>query len=147
MKIRFFAASLLLLSMLSCRTQNGRVVLEKFDNGKPKTERWFSIEHDDTLFSHEVQYHPDGQKKLEGALTADGQRDSTWTAWREDGKLWSQTSYSNGKENGVSVAYYPNGQKYYEGRFVNGQRVGLWLFYDEAGQEVNRQDFGKPVVE
>ena len=145
MKTKYLFTLLFTITMLSCRTQNGRVVTEKFDNGKPKAGRWFAVEHGDTLFSREVQYHSNGEKSLEGALTAAGERDSTWTAWREDGKLWSQTTYTNGKENGVSVAYYPNGQKYYEGRYVNGRRAGIWLFYDETGREVNRQDFGKPL--
>lgn len=146
MNQRIFITSFWLAFLVSCGPQQSRLITEKYGNEKPKVEKAYTIKGGDTIFTHEVHYHPNGQKKLEGALD-NGLRDSTWTAWREDGKIWSQSTYRKGVEHGVAVAYHATGLKYYEGRFVDGKRVGIWRFYDETGREVNTQDFGKATPE
>lgn len=142
MNQRILITLLWLAIVTSCRPQHGSLIVEKYGNEKPKVEKTFTLQGGDTVFTHEIHYHPNGQKKLEGALDH-GLRDSTWTTWREDGKLWSQAAYRKGLEHGMAVAYHASGMKYYEGLFVDGQRVGIWRFYDETGREVNTQDFGK----
>lgn len=147
MNIRFSATLLMMLTVafISCRSQSGRVTVGKFDNNRPRIIKWFKMVDGDTVYTHEIHYYANGQKSLEGALDND-LRDSTWTTWREDGKLWSQSTYKKGRENGVSVTYHATGQKYYEGQYFNGHRVGIWRFYDETGREVNTQDFGRAPV-
>ncbi|PKP25842.1 MAG: hypothetical protein CVU06_03850 [Bacteroidetes bacterium HGW-Bacteroidetes-22] len=142
MKLRISTTLMMMVVIMACRPQNRQLITERYDEKTPKVVKEFQIDKGDTSFTREIQYYPNGQKHLEGAL-AEGKRDSIWTTWREDGKLWSQATYRNGVEHGVSVAYHPTGAKYYEGRFFKGQRVGIWRFYDETGKEVNSQDFGR----
>lgn len=146
MKLRITSTLLMIVVFLACKPQNGKLVTEQYEGNTSKVVKEFVINKGDTTFTKEIQFYPNGQKHLEGSLV-DGKRDSTWTTWREDGKLWSQATYRNGLEHGVSVAYHPTGAKYYEGRFYNGQRVGVWRFYDETGKEVNSRDFGRVPVQ
>ena len=82
MKLRFSATLMMMLTVafISCRSQNGQVIVEKFDNNNPKVIKWFTMVDGDTVFTHEIQYYSNGQKSLEGALD-NNLRDSTWTAW------------------------------------------------------------------
>src|SRR3712207_2747018 len=42
---------------------------------------------------------------------------------------------------GPYVSYHPNGQKRSEGQYADGFRTGLWVFYDEAGQQTGQTQF------
>ena len=46
----------------------------------------------------------------------------------------------NGKEEGLWISWYPNGQKESEGNFVNGQE-GLWTTWYPNGQKKSEGDF------
>ena len=48
-----------------------------------------------------------------------------------DGKL---------KRNGWSRAYFSNGQLEREGSYTNGERVGIWQFYDGEGNPKRTED-------
>lgn len=45
----------------------------------------------------------------------------------------SEQSYTNGKDNGLWVFYYPNGKTQTKGLFNMGLRVGKWEYFHENG--------------
>lgn len=64
--------------------------------------------------------------------------DSVELAWEEfykNGKpiYWS-TFVPKLHENGLSIAWYPNGQVYSIANFINGQKIGNYLHYYENGK-------------
>ena len=44
--------------------------------------------------------------------------------------------YKLGKLHGMYTSYYKNGQKEYEGRYINNKRTGDWTYWDEKGQKL-----------
>ncbi|MBN2172629.1 MAG: hypothetical protein JW731_00765 [Bacteroidales bacterium] len=128
----------LLLFLLACVTKPVEFVEESFDNGKPKTVRYYK---DDSKLEmvKEILYYENGNKRMEGSYQ-NNERTGKWSYWYQDGTIWSEGVYKDGVENGLKTVYHENGQKYYEGLLVDGKRTGLWNFWDKNGiliKEIN----------
>jgi antitoxin component YwqK of YwqJK toxin-antitoxin module len=49
--------------------------------------------------------------------------------------MLNKTPYNNkGQAHGIWEVYYPNGQFYYKGTYVNGVQHGLWITYLDTGE-------------
>ena len=62
-------------------------------------------------------------------------------AYLENGKLYSKTPYVKGKMNGEYNLYNGNEKPIETGRFVNDEKEGLWIMYDEKGNETDRRNY------
>ena len=51
----------------------------------------------------------------------------------EKGILESEAEYKDGKMNGFSKLYYPNGKLLMSGQMKENKEVGNWKYYDENG--------------
>lgn len=131
----FILASLFLVSC--SRTS---VKKEKYENGTIKSEKTFERIDGKEHLVKEVQYHPNGKKYIEGGYK-DDLRDGFWASWYDDGQLWSEGEFRNGKSHGRRTVYHPNGQKYYEGTFDMGKRTGVWVFYNEEGLKIKEVNY------
>jgi antitoxin component YwqK of YwqJK toxin-antitoxin module len=139
--------SLLALLLAGCGSTVVDVVVEKFPDGKQKIVRKYSIDGKDSVLLKETVFYITQQKYMEGKFV-NGKRDSVWTAWLENGQIWTQGSYKNGLEDGIKIVYHENGMKFYEGRFKMGKRVGVWTFYGNDGVIAKRVDYdAKPPKE
>ena len=50
----------------------------------------------------------------------------------------------NGVNHGKTTTWHENGEKYYEGFYTEGERSGVWKFWDENGEfikEINYDSF------
>lgn len=125
--------ALILLVVISILTIscNGKkeVIEQKYANGNPKV---VSIYQNDRIIT-QSEYYENGQLKIIGDLTENGKRKGKWQYWYNDGTIWSECEYTDGKQNGLNTVYFPNGQKRFEGRFKMGKRIGEWKFWDENG--------------
>jgi antitoxin component YwqK of YwqJK toxin-antitoxin module len=137
-KLCYFFIGLILLASCS-RTS---VKKENFDDGKIKSEKTYQKIDGEEQIVNEVQYHPNGQKYMEGSYK-NGLRDGYWASWYKDGKLWSEGAFVKGESHGKRTVYFPNGRIYYEGNFDMGKRSGVWVFYDENGEIVNQINYDK----
>ncbi len=108
-------------------------------------------------------FHPNGQKKLEGRYL-NGKQQGAWASWHENGQKAVEVSFAegtqvgrrttwynngqkkheanwiDGKADGLSMKWYENGQKEIEGRWIDGEQDGFWTSWHENGQrktEVN----------
>jgi len=135
MKKQMWIAGIMMLWIAACQSgpRNVEVVAEKFLDGKPKVVRLYQINGIDSLLLRETIYYQTGQKYMEGKFV-NGKRDSIWTAWLRDGRIWSRGGYKNGLEDGPKVVYHENGQLFYEGQFRLGRKVGTWKFYSPDGE-------------
>lgn len=53
----------------------------------------------------------------------------------------SEGNFVDGKREGKAIVYHENGNIYYEGYYKNGKECGTWKFYDDKGSlynEVNK---------
>jgi antitoxin component YwqK of YwqJK toxin-antitoxin module len=66
-------------------------------------------------------------------------RTGIWKSWYEDGSLWSEGRFVNGKRDGLGTVYHPNGKKHIEGAYTNGKRTGVWRSWNENGELISEQ--------
>jgi len=109
-----------------------------------------------------VERYDNGQKKSEGSFK-NGKLEGLWTTWDEDGSItvWasgiykagkkvaplkglvtihypsgqirSETSYKNGKKEGISTEWRQRGQTYSHGSYKDGELEGFWTYWNEDG--------------
>ena len=89
----------------------------------------------------ESTYYPNGQVQMRGGFDKDGERHGPWKSWYDNGNVWSESEFSNGKRHGVNTVYYQNGKKRYQGQFDNDEESGNWVFWDELGNVQKEQEF------
>lgn len=118
-------------------------VMSSYVNGLPQIERDFKMVDGKRLAVYEREFYEDGNLLKEGPLSSQKKRDGLWKSYYRDGVLWSEGDYKNGIREGKTITYFANGKKYYEGQFVNAQKSGVWKFWDEQGEFVNKIDFDK----
>jgi len=49
--------------------------------------------------------------------------------WHENGQLWYQNEYLNGKKHGLQQQWYMNGHIAYKERYVNDSMLGLQEYW------------------
>lgn len=124
-------------TLVSCGEK--KVVESTYDNGNPNVVHYYKKDKGEKVLTREEIFYEKGSKKMAGAFTSD-KRDGIWKAWYEDGTLWSEGEYKDGKRNGPGTTYHPNGKKHLEGNYKEDAQVGIWKIWDENGnleKEVN----------
>jgi len=88
-----------------------------------------------------VEYHPNGGIKIKGIYSETLTREGLWISYYDNGIKWSESYYSNGKLDGHSLTFYPNGKIRYLGEYKNDEKTGTWTFYDEVGNITNEEKY------
>lgn len=81
--------------------------------------------------------------KFQGEQDENKQRHGKWVYFSESGKEMNISHYKNGTLHGFMQVIRPNGALYYHGDFKDGERVGVWKFYDEQGKFSHETDYDK----
>lgn len=63
----------------------------------------------------------------------DDQRINKQLTYYPSGKIKSETSFVNGKENGLFTQYFLDGTPVTQGYYVNGMSEGYWFYYERTG--------------
>jgi len=130
----------LLVFLFACGTKEVEKVEVTFDSGKSKLVANYKIIKEKEVKVYEKELYENGKTKMEGAIE-DGKRVGKWKVHFEDGTLWSEGEYIEGKRSGTAKNYYPNGKLRYEGQFKEDKKIGRWKFYNEQGQLIEEKDF------
>ncbi len=133
---------LLLILIESCQPGTIKEVVDSYDNGQPKFEKYYQRNNDELVFIKEIHYYENGNKRIEGAIN-EGKREGVWIFWFEHGSLWREVNYSKGIPDGIAKAYHENGALFYQGTFLQGEKHGEWSFFDVEGKLVNQLTFEK----
>lgn len=88
-----------------------------------------------------IEYHPNGNIKMEGRLNEKGQRDGLWISYYENGTKWSESYYVDGLRDGHNLSFFPNGRIRYVGEYKNDKKVGTWKFYNEDGSFATEETY------
>ncbi|MCC7015240.1 MAG: hypothetical protein IT454_21960 [Planctomycetes bacterium] len=81
---------------------------------------------------------PSGARKSEcGEIVVDGRKvlDGDFQAWHENGQLEAQGKYVKGERSGLWKTYWSNGQPRSRGAFARDRRKGQWTVWREDGSE------------
>lgn len=127
-RIFLLATISLLLSCQGSNDETGEKISETTDE-----DTTVAITEDVTSSDKTIEYHPNGNIKMEGRLNDEGQRQGLWIAYYENGTKWSESYYVDGIRDGHSLSFYPNGRIRYVGEYKNDVKVGTWKFYNEDG--------------
>jgi antitoxin component YwqK of YwqJK toxin-antitoxin module len=128
-----FSISILLL----CGSCGGNS--EVTDNQNEKNEFRPLIEVIDGVYTEWYPGHK--QIKIRGRQSDDGTRQGVWKSYSEAGYEASVVYYVNGKKDGYTVVYHPNGALHFRGEYRMDEKVGLWSFYDENGELAEEINF------
>ena len=82
----------------------------------------------------EVGKHANGQKSEETTYK-DGKLEGLFTAWYESGQKALEGTFKDGKPEGPATAWHENGQKEYERMLKDGEEVSA-TYWDKEGNEI-----------
>lgn len=88
-----------------------------------------------------IEYHPNGGIKMIGIYSETLQREGLWISYYDNGIKWSESYYTNGKQDGHSLTFYPNGKVRYIGEYKNDEKTGTWTFYDDSGNITKEEKY------
>lgn len=81
-----------------------------------------------------TQFWPNGQKRLEMEYNC-GVKDGPRVTWYQDGKIWSQGAFADGRDHGHWVVWFPDGTKSQEFTMIRGMWHGVHTLWDATGQK------------
>jgi len=128
----------IILMIVSCKKENGRVQVEYFDNGQIKME--FVYKDGKQILLREYTYYDNGQTKTEG-IYKEGNLFIV-IKYNDKGIIKDEAYFNNNKLTGYAYLFHDNGCIYQLAEYKNAQREGLgYLFIknptdDEIGGAV-----------
>ena len=84
----------------------------------------------------EVEFYKNGQLKFVQNKNEDGKEDGLLISWYENGQKHSEGTWKDGEFVGLSTVWYENGQKKSEGTFKDGKEDGLFTSWYENGKKM-----------
>ena len=95
-----------------------------------------------------VAKHENGQKASETTFK-DGKPEGLATMWHKNGQKRSETTFKDGKPEGPTTMWYDNGQKWEEANYKDGKPEGPYTSWHKNGQKQSEGTFkdGKVVSE
>jgi antitoxin component YwqK of YwqJK toxin-antitoxin module len=79
------------------------------------------------------------QIKITGAKDDQGRKVGIWKLYTKKGVQQSVTEYKKGEKDGITIVRHPNGTIYYRGEYEKDEPSGVWKFYNEQGQLIERK--------
>lgn len=61
----------------------------------------------------------------------------------ETGTIKIRQFYQNGNQEGDFFEYHPNGKLKTKGQFSKDEAVGIWIYYNDTGEEIGRETYRK----
>ena len=119
-------------------TLPGRTVIELNPDSTPKIVYYYKVDANGNLTSEkirEVHYRPGKKKYVAGDIKND-LRNGEWKAYHENGRVQTEATYVDGKEDGEYKVYRDNGAYLYIGHYDHGICVGEWKKFDNEGKVI-----------
>jgi antitoxin component YwqK of YwqJK toxin-antitoxin module/Tfp pilus assembly protein PilF len=127
----------------STRT-GGRIdVTQYYPDGSRKAD--IRYDADDNLTGKETFYFPSGKVQEEDNYLY-GSQNGVTLAWYPDGAPKSEIDYARGKMNGLYRTHYANGKTREQGWQMDGDPCGLWVAYNDLGAITDSVYYSDGVV-
>ena len=88
-----------------------------------------------------TEYYPNGNKRAECTLDADGLKHGKEISWWSNGVLYEKCDYVHGQKHGKEIRYSRYRGKVHEGNFRRGRLHGKWIEYFGNGDIKLEIDF------
>ncbi|MBL7933401.1 MAG: toxin-antitoxin system YwqK family antitoxin [Bacteroidia bacterium] len=92
-------------------------------------------------------FHMNGKRMAEGKYINKEIKDSVWTYYDELGTLLSKDTYKNGKKNGLSYVYFPEGDVSEQRNYKDDLEDGSFVDYFDAKAVKSRRTYIKGKLE
>jgi antitoxin component YwqK of YwqJK toxin-antitoxin module len=116
-----------------------RKFIGNFKNGIPEG---VAREYDTLGHIINSQIYLDGVLMGEGIYDAGGYEQGHWKEYHANGALKAEGEYLNGKKVGAWVFFHPNGKTEQKGKYDNrGRPVGEWKWYYEDGKLLREETY------
>lgn len=80
-------------------------------------------------------------KKFQEDIYLDSNRTSKQSMWwHSNGQLWRIEMYYNGQKSGKWYEWFKNGNLLFEGEFRQGNKYGIWTYYNTETKQIIRQE-------
>lgn len=127
---------------------NKRVDTQRYDDGKPKTEREISTFSDERMVNDGFyrEYFANGQLFLEGQYER-GTPVGEWKYFYDNGQVAKAVKFEDGKPAGDVEVRRPDGTLEAKRTYNQGKRNGQWTAFDTTGEKPLREEHyvdGKP---
>jgi antitoxin component YwqK of YwqJK toxin-antitoxin module len=130
--MRFPLVVLMLPIFIDCAQPPEQVITSTWPDGSAKRE--VTIDHGDSTAVR--TFYQNGTVEKTGFYDA-GLKTGTWSAFYEDGLLWSEHHYYQDNQVGLYRTWHPNGQLFMEGSYSEqGNPTGTWTFKDDQGNTI-----------
>jgi len=83
-------------------------------------------------------YYLNGKLYSEGSVK-NGKEDGFWIYWHSNGQKAREGNFVQGKREGIHRYWFPNGRLRGEGTFKNDKYDGKWIMHKEDGSETVEQ--------
>ena len=108
-----------------------------FKDGSLSTEAPY---HEGKAHGTKIMYWHNGPKKAEHVFHFG--KYMVNRRWNQEGKFYLQKTYRHdGTGISTEIAWYREGQKRSEGAYKDYKKHGVWIFYNENGDETHREDY------
>ena len=93
-------------------------------------------------------YHLNGNPSHEYMVDEQGNLHGISQRWYENGQLWVQSEFVNGKRHGTYQRWHFNGQLWEQIEYVNGKRHGIAYMWNEDSsiRNIRQYDTGKLII-
>jgi antitoxin component YwqK of YwqJK toxin-antitoxin module len=137
-RILFFLITFFALSCADEGPNNFEVVKKRYNTGEKEIVFLYTVIDEDTLKVGEKEFFQNGALHMERFWDTNGKKQGVWSAWYDNGNLWSQHTYVNDTIDGDYKTWHKNGQVFISGRYKMGKEIGTWNYYSKTG-EIDKQ--------
>ncbi|MCL2289437.1 MAG: hypothetical protein FWC34_01840 [Bacteroidetes bacterium] len=120
-------------------TPGGRPA-EMWNDTAPKVVYYYKLDEEGNPTQERIgvaEFYQNKQEYVSGGLK-DGKKDGKWYAFHNDGSVFTETFYVDGKHHGIYNLYRDNGHPLLKGHYNHGICDGTWSWYDEAGKQTKK---------
>lgn len=125
---------ILIIVGLNACTQNGlsEKIIETYDDGSVKIKNIFTNSGDSSRYV-QLYYLRDG-RVIDSSFINEGKIEGVRKVYDYEARKIYTATYINGIENGLTECHYIDGNLYYRGTLINGQKYGSYYFYEKDGR-------------
>ena len=105
----------------------------------PMTMQYYKTENQQLTIT-QLQFFTNGTLRSLGQIL-NQKREGRWYFYHPNGQVMTEAIFQDDKENGVYTVFRENGIPYFRGTYINGNRAGVWEFYDEEANLVHTQNY------
>ena len=121
-----------------------QTIEEYWPNGELRLSKQVLKAPDGALVNHGgyTRWHDNGQKEYESTYV-EGKLEGVETTWHKNGQKWVEAHYIAGQKHGPRYIWNESGTKVKEEHYVNGKPHGTWTSWNSSGRIRSQQTFAE----